>query len=302
MTFITYVITIYNKERYLHSVIQSLKDMKNPFRKEFVFINDESTDNSLEILKESTVNLPRSIIVSQKNSGPAISVNKAINLAHGDYIHFIDGDDMIAEDATTILLEAARSLNVDVAYGLRGKYNEKTKHLFLNKRESKYEGNILIDSPIKTILEAKQPGIRTIGSSGSLVKKDLIEKVGGADTKVFAQDLSMSLRCATQSNFVFVPKTVSYSPTTYDTNNLSHDKSFETYNTLKAILHFIEENRELCESFKSELYRTLYSTLWKLNKFSMNILPKYLFAKYIRKKISLSEIEFLYGEYIKRLI
>lgn len=302
MSVITYIITIYNKERYIDSVVQSLKNIQNQFRKEFIFIDDGSTDQSLAILQGAASSLPRSIIVSQQNSGPAITVNKAIKLAHGNYVHFIDGDDVIAHDSTSLLLQACKDFNVDVAYGLRGKCDNQTMNLIPSKREREYKENILIESPIKAILEALWPGVRTIGSSGSLVKKSLLDKIGGADIKVFSQDLSISLRCAIFSKFVFVPKTVSYSPITYDKNNLSYDKQFESYNTLKAILHFIEENEEVCESFKPELYKVLYSTIWKLDKFSLSVLPKYLLSKYIRNKLSLDDLESLYKEYIKKLV
>jgi glycosyltransferase involved in cell wall biosynthesis len=321
---ITYIITVYNKEKYVAEVIKSLQKITGNFRKEFIIIDDGSTDNSIKIIETSAKHLPQTIVIRQENQGPAFAVNKGISLAHGDYVHFVDGDDVIASDATQSLLNACQTLGTEVSYGLRGKYdiaslkqggykdserhfseggnleNDNTTTLTPSKRE---DGDIhLIDSPIKAILEGKIPGIRTIGSSGSLVRRSLLEKVSGADTAVFVQDLSMSLRCAKYSKFAYYLKTVSYSPKEYGTNNLSHNKEFEAYNTLQAIANFIATNPDIASKFKPELYRALMSTVWKLDKYDATNLPRYLLSKIINRDISVDDLQRLYNEHIRKLL
>ncbi|MES2215477.1 MAG: glycosyltransferase [Pseudomonadota bacterium] len=300
MITITYIITVYNKEKYIANVIKALKNIQGNFRKEFIIIDDGSTDNSRAIIESAILGLPKTIVVSQKNQGPAIAVNQGIALAHGDYVHFTDGDDIIAKDATEFLLGACKTMNSEVALGLRGNYDIETNKLVQSKREGGEV--ILIDSPIKAILEGKIPGIRRIGSSGSLVRRSLLEKISGADTGVFVQDLSISLRCAKYSKFAFLPKTTSYSPSVYTSNNLSHNKEFEAYSTLLAIANFMRDNEEIAEQFKIELYRSLCSTVWKIDKYSLEYLPRYLLAKFIKRNMSIEDLQELYNKYIARLL
>ena len=52
LTSVSFVIPVFNKAKYLKTVIKSLRQQTGNFDKEYIFINDGSTDNSLEILKE----------------------------------------------------------------------------------------------------------------------------------------------------------------------------------------------------------------------------------------------------------
>ena len=63
---IFFVIPVFNKSLYLDSVINSVKNQKGNFKKEYIFINDGSTDNSLNILKDKTKNLRNCKILTQK--------------------------------------------------------------------------------------------------------------------------------------------------------------------------------------------------------------------------------------------
>ena len=68
-------------------VIKSLKVKKEDL-KEFIFIDDGSTDDSYKILKGLTKNLNNSVVIKQKNKGSANATNQGINLAK-DEIHKI---------------------------------------------------------------------------------------------------------------------------------------------------------------------------------------------------------------------
>ena len=100
---ISLIIPIFNNEKYLpfclNSIIhQSLKSI------EIICINDGSTDESLNILKEFKKNDNRIIIINQKNKGSAIARNKGIKKSKGKYIAFIDSDDMYPNNYTLELL------------------------------------------------------------------------------------------------------------------------------------------------------------------------------------------------------
>lgn len=95
------IVPVYNVEKYIKSCFDSIfSNFKNFFKVEIIFINDGSTDASLQILEELYQELPTSFkekikIISQKNRGLSGARNTGINIANGKYIYFLDSDDFL---------------------------------------------------------------------------------------------------------------------------------------------------------------------------------------------------------------
>jgi len=94
---VSVIIPVYNVEKYLRecldSVInQTLKDI------EIICINDGSTDSSLDILNEYKKKDNRIIVITQENQGVGITRNTGIKLANGEFVIFIDPDDLYPEN------------------------------------------------------------------------------------------------------------------------------------------------------------------------------------------------------------
>ena len=94
---ITVIIPIYNVSKYLKNCLESVinQTYKNL---EIICINDGSTDNSLQILKEYKERDERIIIIDKKNAGVSAARNDGIEKASGEYLFCVDGDDYIDED------------------------------------------------------------------------------------------------------------------------------------------------------------------------------------------------------------
>jgi len=91
------IIPVYNSVKYLKKTLNSL--INQTFKDfEVLCVNDCSTDNSLEILKEFSKQDKRiTILNNEKNLGAALSRNVGIDKARGEYIYFLDADDYIDE-------------------------------------------------------------------------------------------------------------------------------------------------------------------------------------------------------------
>ena len=95
MVKVSFVCPLYNKQSYINEVLLSIKNQVGDFSKEFIFINDGSTDQTLQYLKKITKKWKNTKIFSQKNLGPAAATQKGIENSKGDYLVFIDSDDFI---------------------------------------------------------------------------------------------------------------------------------------------------------------------------------------------------------------
>lgn len=70
-------------------------------------MDDGSTDHSLDILNFYQKKDSRIKVFTQENSGPSAARNKALDMAKGDYISFVDSDDFLKPDTYSTLIEYA---------------------------------------------------------------------------------------------------------------------------------------------------------------------------------------------------
>ena len=111
---ISVLVPVYNAEKYIEKCIKSIinqtyKDI------EIVLIDDESKDNSLNIMKNLQKQDNRIKIVSVENKGVADARNSAIENATGKLLTFVDSDDTIDEDYLEIMYNNLKKYDADIA-------------------------------------------------------------------------------------------------------------------------------------------------------------------------------------------
>lgn len=93
----SFVIPVWNSQDYLKKCIDSII-VQSETDIEIICVNDGSSDNSLEILREFAAKDSRVRIINQKNFGAGASRNVGITASNGEYIAFVDSDDYIEKD------------------------------------------------------------------------------------------------------------------------------------------------------------------------------------------------------------
>ena len=110
------IITSYNNEKYLKKCIESVTNQKTKYKYKIVIIDDESTDNSRNIIDQYK-NYENIEIIYRKNGGTSAARNSGINNIYADYIIFLDSDDYMADNAIETLLDCAYKNDADVVQG-----------------------------------------------------------------------------------------------------------------------------------------------------------------------------------------
>lgn len=115
---ISIVIPVFNAESYIEDCINSINQQSYQ-NYEIVFIDDKSTDRSVELIKKYAINDNRIKLVQQTvNSGPMKCRSLGCKEAQGDYIVFCDADDEMPYDALEKLYSKAQETQADIITGL----------------------------------------------------------------------------------------------------------------------------------------------------------------------------------------
>jgi glycosyltransferase involved in cell wall biosynthesis len=192
---ISAIIPVYNGEKTIRETIESvLNQTFSDF--EVIVIDDGSTDSTLEII--SSLKDSRIKVFTYPNSGQPESRNRGLSHASGEYISFLDADDLWTPDKLEAQYKALQdNPKAAVAYSWTDSIDASGK--FFRRGGYRTEnGDVYTKLLLNDFIES--------GSNPLILKQALIE-VGGCDKSLTnAHDWDMWLRLAARYHFVVVPK------------------------------------------------------------------------------------------------
>ena len=192
---ISIVMPAYNGEETILTTIQSVQQQTfTDF--ELIVIDDGGTDRTREIV--AAIDDPRITIYSYENGGLPVARNRGISHATGDFIAFLDQDDLWTSDKLELQLAALKqNPEAGVAYSWTSYMGEEGEYL-LHGEKLNFEGDIYLDLLIRNFLAS---------GSNPLVRRQAVESVQGYDpTLKYCADWDFYLRLASRWNYVVVPK------------------------------------------------------------------------------------------------
>ncbi len=110
------IVPMYNSEKYIEECLNSIVLQKTKYKYEIVLIDDGSTDNTSSKIT-LYLNNPNIKLIKQENSGQSIARNRALTVSSGNFIMFVDSDDILLQGAIQNLMDAAINNNADIAEG-----------------------------------------------------------------------------------------------------------------------------------------------------------------------------------------
>ncbi|MGL5053346.1 MAG: glycosyltransferase [Cetobacterium sp.] len=114
---LTIIVPVYNVEKYLKDCLDSIYKI-NTIKYEVILVNDGSSDSSLNILKEYYSLYPNfTKIIDKENGGLSSARNAGIREARGEYLSFIDSDDIIDFKGFQDFFKEGQKLDLDVMVG-----------------------------------------------------------------------------------------------------------------------------------------------------------------------------------------
>lgn len=288
---VSFVMTVYNKEYYLPAVLEALLNQTGVKNPEFIFVDDTSKDRSVEIIREATKGIKNvTIVAKDKNDGISITINQGIKLAKGEWVRMLDSDDIFPINSTEKMLNLAHQYKADMVYGTFEKTGKEPMELAHVMMPDEFDYTYKKDA-MRAVLKGR------FTRMGQLIKRSVLQKAGGADTRVFIQDESIPLRAARHangiikiySNVVLVPKETNN--LSKNTNQLDNDRFFAHYNML------LDYYKDLDKDVAATIYMKALSANWKYVKKNLNH-PYWTadFLRYIKAKVLHPQPDFAFLE------
>ena len=116
---VSIIVPIYNVEKYIDKCIASILAQSYD-EIELILVDDGSPDKAGEICDKHAASDVRVVVIHKENGGVSSARNAGLDIAKGDYIMFIDGDDWVDEDHVEYLLSLSRDndASMSMSYGI----------------------------------------------------------------------------------------------------------------------------------------------------------------------------------------
>ena len=204
---------------------------------EFLVVDDASDDQSLNILESIRQTHPRGeamrILTHSSNLGVSESRNEIIDNARGDYLYFMDSDDVIVKDTITLLMHEIEVHQADVAFG-------SYERIELSGERSLFQYPKMYFEDADSLAEFAYQRYAGFQASACnyLVKLSLIRQNKLRFCKAdFWEDMAFTLNLVTMANHAVLLPDVTYTYLCRE-NSLSNSWHQETIDKVKIVQYF----------------------------------------------------------------
>ena len=197
---ISVIVPVYNAADTVERCARSLFEQTYA-NYELIFVDDGSKDGSAEILDKLAQDRKRMKVIHQENAGAAAARNIGINKSSGDYICFVDSDDIVSPNYLRKMHGVIEVSKADIAC-VQYATNRDIGFELITDGVTVYDSKMAIDSLLK--MDIKN------GPVAKLFKRDVVGKIRMPDSPV-AEDLAFNYKVFKRAERIAVNNSVLYS-------------------------------------------------------------------------------------------
>lgn len=280
---ISIIVPIYNAENFLDECLSSIE---NQDYKDFevLCVNDGSKDNSSNICERYVARDKRFILINQNNAGVSTARNRALSIAKGEFICFVDSDDVVSTDYLSTLLRLAEDGSF-VVCGYTRKINDLGKN---GERIIKFPARNFVTSIFNESIE--HPNICMMLFKTSIIQMQHLDFTVGCvrneDTEFYVKYL-MYENMVTYSN----KKCYYYRVNESSAMHVTTLKSLTGLEASKRIGEILVKNK-LTKDVNIDLFPTIQSLLYHLGRERNKYIYDYIHNNYDISMISKKLLSF----------
>ncbi len=278
---LTIIISIFNKESFLEKTLWSVRNLitRDLFEIEIVLIDDGSTDNSYNIASSFDFGDKKNItlIKNESNLGVCKSLNKALKVAKGNYVYFLDADDLVMRLGLVMLYKSIKSYDADMSVGIV-QQTDRNLNIMQTFRNIMVDKSEFIDYIQAQNLVDDVLWFRiALSHIGMIFRRDLLESFGGFEQKMSSsQDLYLILNSilnakrglSNTNTLVGFYRQSKLNPSSKEDEQSLWVKSLLTGNKIK-------DYQILQESIKDKISLDQYNRISEITNMLKNISVKY---------------------------
>jgi glycosyltransferase involved in cell wall biosynthesis len=260
---VSVITPVYNGEEHLRDCMLSVarSEFTDNLIVEHVLVNDGSTDKSAEVFeraKEELAKFPtyRPIFIEMEHVGrPSVMRNRGVKECSGDYLYFLDHDDVILKHTLQSFLNVLVERSQSFVYG---NYISGDPHLRY-RLGSDYSGR-----PFKDVVETLAFLFdERMFQHCFMLRRALFEQVGGYNEQItFGEDYDLSVRCVLKGNVPqFLPITA-FMRRNRDGRITKHYRDTENPWKAEHRAHFLRFRSELQRVLPPEIFATIQEAAW----------------------------------------
>lgn len=174
---ISVIVPVYNVEKYLEECLDSIQNQTFS-NIEIILVNDGSTDNSKEICKKYCEQDNRFKLINQTNQGQSVARNTGVAASKGEFIAFVDSDDVIRQDYLEVLMRHM-SEKVDI---VESQFTVHKKEFF---NENYKEINVIFEGNSEEAIKAVPKHVLSVNPVTKLYRRSIVEAVPYLEGYIF---------------------------------------------------------------------------------------------------------------------
>lgn len=135
------ILPIYNVEKYIRECLLSIfRQGLSEDDYEVILVNDGTPDDSIKVVGDIINQHNNIVVVNQENLGVSEARNAGLAISKGEYIYFMDPDDLLVDDALSVLLPKILSSSSDILMANYCRFNDGENYSNLQHIQQQYSG------------------------------------------------------------------------------------------------------------------------------------------------------------------
>lgn len=230
MPLISVIVPVYNVEKYLDACVESI--VNQTYKElEIILVDDGSPDKCPEMCDDWAKKDSRIKVIHKKNGGQGEARNFGIDIAQGDYIGFVDSDDIIRPEMYEVLLKEISERNADLIQCAMFKYTEFPLNNFPDKNE---QTTILEFSSEEAVKRLITDELITSTCPSVLLKTEIAKKIP-FDLGMINEDVMWVYRALRESKRIIITNEQLYGYYQREGSTMNCVYSKKKFDALKAL-------------------------------------------------------------------
>jgi len=257
-------VTSFNKEGELEHTLRSLIGLEGDFEREYIVVDDQSTDRSVEIAMDTVGQLANGKVLRQQNSGPANAQDHGVRHATLPFLCFVDGDTVLAPDCIVRLMAAFDHPGIVLSISDRCIEVDNLGNIPVIPRQESPVFRYMFNSLEEFIS-------RSISfSSGTLVRREPYLACGGCDRHIFIHENSFPYRLAIHHGIAITDEPLvaveSHQQRATSGNNLGQVSIQMEHDRNAALYGLVRDYPELSLAIRRLALRRAAGRAWKWDR------------------------------------